>query len=950
MSTVPPRLQADLAGKYEIDREIGVGGSAVVYLAKDLRHDRLVALKVIHPKISATVGLERFLREIRIAANLQHPNILPLLDSGEADGLPYFATPYVDGASLRELLGQEPHLPFEEVWRITGEIAAGLTYAHERGIVHRDVKPGNVLLSDGHAILADFGLASATEADTAESLTGSDGIGGTVHYMSPEQVHGSTELDARTDIYSLACITYEMLCGEPPFTGRTAWAVVARQMSQPAESLRITRPDVPLETDAVIARALSKDPKGRFDSAADFAHALEASFSAEAKHRGHGKTVISRAAGIVLAVAAAISLFSWFGGAGDVPALDAQSVIVFPLLDDRGEDRVEGAGERVAIMIGAALDHAEPLRWIDGWDWLDPAVRTDLTGWSIQQGVSIARERGAAYVIDGRIMVQNDSVHLLLRLHEATNGTLIERSIVSAPAGTTGLPELGRRAVTTLLPSLISPDRPAPTTSLRDFEPLAVAAWLQGEREYRRSDFERALTFFQAAVASDSTMALAAMRGAQAASWSLQPQIAVELIETALGHAVSLTRKQRLLASGLRSYYQGASDTAVAQLNEALSIDRDWGDASMALGEVYYHLLPASESNLITSEAAFQDARRLDPGFTPPLVHLAELALRRGDVAKGDSLTAVLELTNDGVVTAAYLKLMSRCMGPGRGDLLWEREVEQSALAVLGAAVHTGVMGADLACALEAFGALSEYGEEAYAWSALVGLQSSYLAAGLPDEARRVISAAGQFEKQQKYLFAAGALAGAPFSAEAEASVRSLEVEEGERSQTQIWAIGAWQAMEGRSERVIWALGEAERLASSEEGRTPSDSLLVDVLSAWVALVQADTATAIDRFAALTPVAPPSELEWGIWQSLGAERLMLARLWLARGEYENALRVAEYIDHAQPVIYIAYLPESLRVRVQAAEALGHGSEAAEYRRRQDQLRQVAIRGGSRPAR
>jgi tetratricopeptide (TPR) repeat protein/tRNA A-37 threonylcarbamoyl transferase component Bud32 len=944
MSHIPPRLEAALAGTYEIDREIGRGGSAIVYLARDIRHERLVALKVIHPKISATLGMDRFLREIRIAASLQHPNILPLLDSGNADGLPYFATPYVEGSTLRELLASRGQLSFDEACTLTREIADGLTYAHAQGIVHRDVKPGNVLLSNGHAVLADFGLARAMTSEVGETITGSGEVGGTVQYMSPEQVHGSTEIDERTDVYSLACITYEMLCGEPPFTGRTAWAVVARQMSHTAESLQVTRPGVSAETDGVIARALHKDPSHRFGRAADFANALELSFAAAAKPMARRKALVRGIAGMLIAIAAVISLFMWIPREA-APGLDAQSVMVFPLIDARGEERVEGAGEQVAIMIGAALDHVEPLRWIDGWDWLDPADRADMASWTIQQGVTIARRRGAAYVIDGRIMSRNDTVDLVLRLHDTEDGALIERSIASGLASQVNLPELGRQAVVRLLPSLIDPNRPVHADALSGFEPLAVAAWLQGEREYRKADFSLALDLFQRAVDSDSSMALAAIRGAQAASWTSRPQVALELIEIALEQEASLTNKQRLLANGLRSYYQGSADTAAQQLRDAISLDPEWSDAWMALGEVYYHLLPVGGSNTDRAESAFRSARRFDPDFTPPLVHLSELALRRGDVDEADALTSEFQSANrDSPLAGRHLDLMSNCVGQGPDEMRWDEEIDQSAFAVLEAGVQMGVTGAYPDCAVAAFRALREFGNETYAWSALVGLQSSYLAMGRHEEARQAILSAHQFEKQQKYFFVAGAISGAPFAEEAEAAIRSLEAEGGVMSATQLWAIGAWHATMGRSERVATVIATARERAS-EDSSTPSDSLLAEVLSAWMSLAQADTAVAIDRFEALAPVAPPGELAWRLWPSLGAERMMLAKLWFARGEYDKALRVAEYLDHPQPVIYMAYLPESLELRLQAAEALGEEGPAAAYRSRLNQLRRAPVDGG-----
>src|SRR5688572_27607899 len=235
--TVPmhERLAVALQERYRIERQpdgslmlLGRGGTATVYLAHDLRHDRPVALKVVHSELSASVGTERFLREIRFVARLSHPHILPLFDSGEAAGLLYYVMPYVAGESLRERLSREKQLPLADALRITREVADALDYAHGHGVVHRDIKPENILLEDGHAVVADFGIASAVTAAGAESLTAT-GLGvGTPLYMSPEQATAESSVDGRSDQYALATVLYEMLAGEPPFTGPTAHAILAR--------------------------------------------------------------------------------------------------------------------------------------------------------------------------------------------------------------------------------------------------------------------------------------------------------------------------------------------------------------------------------------------------------------------------------------------------------------------------------------------------------------------------------------------------------------------------------------------------------------------------------------------------------------------------------------------------------------------------------------------------
>jgi serine/threonine protein kinase/Tfp pilus assembly protein PilF len=279
--TLPPTL---LASRFVMERELGRGGMATVYLARETKHERQVAIKVLHPEVSAAFGTERFLREIGIAARLSHPHLVPLYDSGEADGFLYYISAFVPGGSLRDRLLLERTMSVQDSLRIVEEVGAGLDFAHRAGFVHRDVKPENILFADGHALLADFGIARAFGDPTAAAkdlTTRSDdamtqpGIAlGTPAYMSPEQAAGEVELDARSDIYSLACVLYEMLAGEPPFGGRTARHVMAKQVMEKPRRLRTLRPEVPGGLEDAIHRALEKDPGRRFRTVTEFTGAL----------------------------------------------------------------------------------------------------------------------------------------------------------------------------------------------------------------------------------------------------------------------------------------------------------------------------------------------------------------------------------------------------------------------------------------------------------------------------------------------------------------------------------------------------------------------------------------------------------------------------------------------------------------------------------------------------
>jgi serine/threonine-protein kinase len=269
------RVQKALAGRgYTVERVLGEGGMATVYLATDVKHRRQVAVKVMRPDLAATLGAERFLREVEIAAQLSHPHILPVHDSGDANGVLFYVMPYVEGESLHERIRRETQLPVEEALRIAREVAEALAYAHGRKIVHRDMKPGNIMLSAGHALVADFGIARAVGAGVGDTITKTGLAVGTPQYMSPEQASGSGAVDGRSDIFAVGCVLYEMLAGEPPFTGPTAQAIVMRTMTEAPRSLTVTRDGLSPLIESVITRSLAKNPADRWQTAAEFARAL----------------------------------------------------------------------------------------------------------------------------------------------------------------------------------------------------------------------------------------------------------------------------------------------------------------------------------------------------------------------------------------------------------------------------------------------------------------------------------------------------------------------------------------------------------------------------------------------------------------------------------------------------------------------------------------------------
>jgi Tol biopolymer transport system component len=326
-------LRIALADRYTLERELGAGGMATVYLAHDVRHNRKVAVKVLRPDVAAIIGADRFLKEIETTANLQHPNILPLFDSGQVEATVFYVMPYVAGESLRARLAREVQLPIADAVRIAGEIAGGLDYAHRHGVIHRDIKPDNVLFHDGRAMVADFGIALArTRSDGGGRMTKTGMSLGTPEYMSPEQAAADETVDARADVYALGAVLYEMVAGEPPFTGPTSQAILARVMREEPRPLSLQRKSVPLPVEAAVARALEKLPADRWQTAAEFSAALTAS-SASGRRRWRPSRGV-----ILWALAAAVLALAWVDLRGERGAPPSAGPVRFGVELDSGTE------------------------------------------------------------------------------------------------------------------------------------------------------------------------------------------------------------------------------------------------------------------------------------------------------------------------------------------------------------------------------------------------------------------------------------------------------------------------------------------------------------------------------------------------------------------------------------------------------------------------------------
>jgi serine/threonine-protein kinase len=497
------RLQSALVGRYIVEHELGRGGMAIVYFAQDLKHHRSVAIKVLRPELAAHLGTRRFLREIETAAGLSHPHILPLHDSGAADGLLWYVMPYVEGESLRSRLTRESHLPVGEAIHIAREVAGALSHAHSHGVVHRDIKPENILCSSGHALVADFGIARALDASGTSGITETGMAVGTPAYMSPEQANAGRIIDARSDIYSLGCVVYEMLGGQPPFTGPTPQAVLARHSVDPVPPLRTLRPTVPVALQEVVERALAKVPADRFATALEFGEALDRA------QRERGGTAPRRAPRR-LAIGAAVVVLAFA-----------------VLLGLRGVwtkgTRTQG---RVAVLYFDDLSPDSAARYVA--DGLTEEIITRLGSVArieVQSRTAVKRFRGRAadpadigraldvtYLVNGSVQRIESRVRISVELARATTGARVWGRSFDGPAGDIlSMEDSIAQAVAEGVVGRLAPaERRALTTSATR-NPEAYDHYLRGNFYLNRragvADGRRALDEYEAALHLDPAFA-----------------------------------------------------------------------------------------------------------------------------------------------------------------------------------------------------------------------------------------------------------------------------------------------------------------------------------------------------------------------------------------------------------------------------------------------------------
>jgi serine/threonine protein kinase/Tfp pilus assembly protein PilF len=592
------RLQASLADRYRIDRELGHGGMATVFLAHDLKHDRPVALKVLHPDLARVMGPERFLREIRISSRLQHPHILSVHDSGDADGQFWFTMPYVEGETLRSRILRDKQLPLDDALRIASEVADALHYAHQHGVIHRDIKPENILLSGSvtsdrgaagryHALVADFGIARAVAPGSEESLTESGISLGTPQYMSPEQSVAERDLDPRTDVYSLGCVLYEMLTGEPPYTGPTAQSIVAKRLSEPIPHVRTGR-DVPLALERAVTTALARSPADRFATAAEFATALQLDRlqdtlgGMDTPATRHPRRTVARTVagtlGLLLLLLVGYATLRWLRGAGVAPLASAA---VLPFVDLSPQKDQEYFSDGLTEELITALSQVPGLK---------VAARTSSFQFKGQSRDvrEVGRQLGVGAVLEGSVRKSGNRFRVSAQLISVKDGyQLWSESYDRDLADIFAVQEDVARSIVAALRVRLAPAGAAALTVRPTADLLAYDLYLKGLfawNQRTKASLPEAVRYLEQAVARDSTFARA---------WAALADAYILVVPFSGGSPADAWRKAQLAA------------------RKALALDSTSAEAYTALG--YGNMI--YEWNWTVAEQSFQRAIAADPNY-----------------------------------------------------------------------------------------------------------------------------------------------------------------------------------------------------------------------------------------------------------------------------------------------------------------------------------------------
>ena len=633
------RLQAALGDAYRVERELARGGMSRLFLATEMSLNRQVVVKLLPPEMASEVSAARFKQEIEVAARLQHPHVLPVHTAGSKGDLIYYVMPYVAGESLRHRLNQEGRLSLEEAVLILIEVADALAFAHDRGVVHRDIKPENILLQQGHAVLTDFGVARAVEEARGSARLTEIGMAvGTPGYMSPEQASGETNLDARSDVYALAVVGYEMLVGEQPFTGPNAQAVLAAHLTEEAAPVSTRRPDVPAQLDAAISRALAKQPAKRFQTAAEFRDALRSSTSTRPPVQGQqtpSRRVIYAAMAAVALVASIALLLLW-PRSWSIEGDPRKSLIVFPfenLTDATENDYLQDASMN---LLGLAAAHWDDVRVYD-----DERTNSLLRRRGIESPADIdfdaarvmAKEVSVGTFIMGDIRREGDSLAFEAKVHDVASGDRIATEIVRAELNADPRPLFDSLAVLVLKISGAPPGERPDLLSGTTRSLAAYREYLAGTDAMQLLQLDSARAHLERAVALDSTFALAYMRLVDVDGWTLleqSPQARRENVAKAMAHSENLPVRYRLQVQFHAAYQFGQFRRARDIAQQMIARDSTDAEAWYQLGEAHFHNDPDRSPHSDTlgnygkALNAFQKALALDSRYVLAYLHIVD--------------------------------------------------------------------------------------------------------------------------------------------------------------------------------------------------------------------------------------------------------------------------------------------------------------------------------------
>jgi len=680
-------LQAALGDRYRIDRELGRGGMATVYLAYDAKHARRVALKVLHADAAPSIGAERFTREITTAAGLSHPHILPLFDSGSVGGLLYYTMPYVEGESLKDRLERERQLPVPVALGIAREVTDALAYAHARGVIHRDIKPANIMLADGHALVTDFGIARALGVDGV-GLTQPGIAVGTPACMSPEQGTGEHAIDGRSDIYSLGCVLYEVLAGEPPFTGSTAQAIITKRMTGPPPRIRRVRPNVGEDLDATLARAMAPLAADRFQTADELLAALtrESPLPSRATNRLSKARVAAAIGGVVAVMAIASAIFLWRNRPTIAPS--AASIVVLPLTPVALDTALTRLGRELTITLSTNLDGVGGIRVVDALGVL-ANIDAAAPAFSPEQARAFARRLGAKSIVRGTLIRVGDSVQVDVVLHPTACATdecrePLKHVVVSALKD--DITRLTEQTTWALLRNVWQREgAPSPSLAAVTTRSIpALRAFLEGERDIVDGRWRLAPAAYERAFTEDSTFTLAYWRYAFAKAYS------AETVDSSILSKFRNARGRLPPRDSLLIDSDVSDSTSVRYARTKTAAERfpDYWPAWWTLVERLTHETPLIGTTSRDARAALEHLATVNPRMTSAWTHLFWIALWERDTTLADrvvqNLTALrydtISVKEQGFDDLLYDKFMAEVIrggGAPRDTMLREPGIRQ---------------------------------------------------------------------------------------------------------------------------------------------------------------------------------------------------------------------------------------------------------------------------------